>query len=163
MRIGAAIAVALALLLVPAALAAGPTISYTVSSGTVGDNGWYRSQVTAQIDVAGANDTTCPAVKTFRTSSDALSCTATDGVSTIQFHLQFKIDTDGQVVSFAPATSICAVTWLRYQPLSPTVPELTVYEIVGQRRAASAAGHEQQGKGDCDRGADPHAVAASRP
>ena len=99
MRIAASIGLALALLFVPAAFAAGPTISYTVTSGTAGDNGWYRSQVTAQIAVAGANDTSCPAVKTFRTSSDSLSCSATDGVSTIQFNLQFKIDTDAPTIT----------------------------------------------------------------
>ena len=104
MRLAAGLALGLALLLVPAAFAAGPTISYAITSGTTGDNGWYRSQVTAEVTVAGASDTTCPAVKTFRTSSDSLSCTATDGTSTIQFRLQFKIDTDAPTVtSSAPS------------------------------------------------------------
>ena len=43
----------------------------------------------------------CPLVKTFRTSSDAVDCTATDGSSTVQFHLQFKIDTDAPAVTTA--------------------------------------------------------------
>jgi hypothetical protein len=103
MRVVAAVALALALLLVPAALAAGPTISYTITSGTQGDNGWYRSAVTAKIDVAGAADTSCPVVKTFRVSGDSLSCTATDGTSTIQFQLQFKIDTDAPAVTSSAA------------------------------------------------------------
>ena len=49
----------------------------------------------------GAIDSNCPLVKTFRTSSDAVDCTATDGSSTVQFHLQFKIDTDAPAVTTA--------------------------------------------------------------
>ena len=72
-----------------------------MTAGTAGDNGWYRSAVTAQLSVQGATDSTCPLVKTFRTSSDAVDCTATDGSSTVQFHLQFKIDTDAPAVTTA--------------------------------------------------------------
>src|SRR5581483_10807686 len=51
--------------------------------------------------ISGATDTTCPAVKTFRASTDALDCTATDGNATIPFHLQFKIDKDAPTVTGA--------------------------------------------------------------
>jgi hypothetical protein len=85
----------------PEAPAAGPTITYTVASGTAGDNGWYVSDVTANITPSGATDTSCPAVKTFRSSTDSLDCTATDGTSTVNFHLQFKIDKDKPTVSSA--------------------------------------------------------------
>ncbi len=102
MRSAAALlALGLALAIASAAGAAGPVVSYTVTAGTTGDNGWYRSAVTAQLSVQGATDTTCPIVKTFHTSSDAVDCTATDGTSTVQFHLQFKIDTDAPVVTTA--------------------------------------------------------------
>ena len=104
MRAAAACALAACIALRPRRVRGGPAISYTVSSGTSGDNGWYRSSVTAQIAVSGATDSDCPVVKTFRTSSDTLSCSATDGASTIQFHLQFKIDTDAPTVTSA-ATS----------------------------------------------------------
>jgi len=91
------------LIVAPDASAAGPTITYSVTSGTAGDNGWYVSAVTANITPAGATDTTCPAVKTFRSSSDTLDCSATDGTSTVNFHLQFKIDTDKPTVTAATA------------------------------------------------------------
>ena len=85
------------------ASAAGPTITYTVTSGNAGNNGWYVSDVTAQVQVSGATDTNCPVVKTFRASSDALDCTATDGTSTASFHLQFKIDKDAPTVTGSSA------------------------------------------------------------
>jgi hypothetical protein len=120
MKVAALVALALAVLVVPAAIAAGPTIAYTITSGTTGDNGWYRSQVTAQISVASAIDTSCPSVKTFRTSSDSLSCTATDGTSTIQFHLQFKIDTDAPTVTgSSPSRDADRNGWFN-KPLSVT-------------------------------------------
>jgi hypothetical protein len=102
-RLALALAGALAVVLAPAAQAAGPAITYTVTSGTEGDNGWYTSDVTAQISVSGANDSTCTPVKTFRSSSDSLDCTATDGSSTVSFHLQFKIDKDAPAVTGAAA------------------------------------------------------------
>jgi hypothetical protein len=98
-----AVALALALALVPSASAAGPSITYSVSSGTPGNPGWYLSDVTAQITVQGATDSTCTPVKTFRSSADTLDCSATDGSSTVQFHLQFKIDKDAPVVTGASA------------------------------------------------------------
>jgi hypothetical protein len=92
-----------ALALVRGAAAAGPSVTYTVTAGTAGDNGWYLSDVTTQIQVAGATDTTCPVVKTFHASADTLDCSATDGLSTVTFHLQFKIDKDKPAVSGASA------------------------------------------------------------
>jgi hypothetical protein len=81
-----------AMVLVPEATAAGVSVTYTVTAGTPGDNGWYLSDVTAKIDEPGATNTTCPGVKTFTSSTDTLDCTATDGTATVNFHLQFKID-----------------------------------------------------------------------
>jgi len=102
MRTAALLAtLALALVAARTAGAAGPVVSYTITSGTTGDNGWYRSAVTAQLAVQGATDSDCPLVKTFKSSADALSCSATDGTSTVQFHLQFKIDTDAPTVTSA--------------------------------------------------------------
>jgi hypothetical protein len=105
MRIRVALVSLAALLcvLVPAAHAAGPVVGYTVTAGSGGDNGWYLTNVTAQISVSGATDTSCPAVKTFTQNSDALDCTATDGTSTVTFHLQFKIDKDAPSVTGAAA------------------------------------------------------------
>jgi hypothetical protein len=99
MKHACAAAIALALLVVPAAGAVGLSIGYTVTAGTTGDNGWYRSAVTVQITVQGATDTNCVATMTFRSSNDVLNCSATDGNATIPFHLQFKIDTDAPTVS----------------------------------------------------------------
>ena len=101
MRRAALLALALALLVVPAAGAVGLAIGYTVTSGTAGDNGWYRSAVTVQI----TGDRTRPTRRArpsrrSRTNSDRRSTaprpTAT---ATIPFHLQFKIDTDAPSVS----------------------------------------------------------------
>jgi hypothetical protein len=112
MRYLAALALTVALLVVPAAEAAGLSIGYSVTSGTAGDNGWYRSAVTVQISVQGATDTTCPAAKTFRSAGDVLDCTATDGNASIPFHLQFKIDTDAPTVTGAsPSRAADANGW----------------------------------------------------
>ena len=92
---------ALAIVVAPSAGAAGPTISYTVTSGTQGNNGWYTTPVTVKIDVENATDTTCPVVKTFNTSSDVLTCSATDGQATNNFSLQFKIDSTPPAVTSA--------------------------------------------------------------
>lgn len=118
MRYVCTAALALALLIVPAAGAVGLSIGYTVTSGTAGDNGWYRSAVTAQITVQGATNTSCVAVKTFQSSSDVLDCTATDGNASIPFHLQFKIDTDAPSVTGAtPSRAADANGWFN-QPVS---------------------------------------------
>jgi len=109
--------VALALLVVPTADATGLSVGYSVTSGTAGDNGWYRSAVTVQISVQGATDTTCPAAKTFRAVGDVLDCTATDGNASIPFHLQFKIDTDAPTVTGAsPSRAADANGWFN-QPV----------------------------------------------
>ena len=79
------------------------SVTYTVTSGTAGDNGWYVSDVSINMTVTGATDTSCPVVKTFRASTDTLDCTATDGNATIPFHLQFKIDKDKPTVTGANA------------------------------------------------------------
>ena len=55
-----------AAIVVRPALAAGVTVTYSITSGTPGSNGWYVSDVTAQIQPSNATDTTCPAIKTFR-------------------------------------------------------------------------------------------------
>ena len=100
-RLALLLAVGVALLAAGSAGASGPIVSYTITSGTAGDNGWWRSVVTVQFSVSGATDSNCPVAKTFRTSSDAVDCTATDGTVTAQFHFQFKIDTDAPSVSSA--------------------------------------------------------------
>ena len=101
-RAALGLVLALAVVAAPSAGAAGPTISYTITAGTTGDNGWYRSPVTVKLSVAGnVTNSDCPLAKTFNTSSDALSCSATDGQATTQFSLQFKIDTDAPTVDSA--------------------------------------------------------------
>ncbi len=111
-RLGLVLAALALFALVPVAAAAGPTVTYSITAGTAGDGGWYRSDVTAQIMVSGATDTSCPSVRTFRSSSEALDCTATDGPSTVTFHLQFRIDKDApQVTGAAPSRPPNANGW----------------------------------------------------
>jgi hypothetical protein len=100
----ALLAVTIGLMLAGSAGASGPVVTYTITAGTAGDNGWWRSAVTVHLNFsADVISTTCPGVYTFRTNTDALSCTATDGQATIQFQLQFKIDTTPpSVTSAAP-------------------------------------------------------------
>jgi hypothetical protein len=98
----AALAVALGLVVAGSAGASGPVVTYSITAGTQGDNGWYRSAVTVRIDVSsGVTSTTCPVVYTFKTASDKLQCEASDGQATVQFALQFRIDTDAPVVTSA--------------------------------------------------------------
>jgi len=92
-RLAAAIVVACALVVVPTAGADG--ISYTVISGTLGDNGWYRSTVRVQINAS--PPTTCPSVADFTTSNSSVNCTW--GSQDVPFSLQFKIDTDPPTVT----------------------------------------------------------------
>jgi hypothetical protein len=94
---------AAAAVVVRPAFADGVTVTYSVTSGTLGSNGWYVTDVTVNILVSTApgTDTNCPGVKTFRSSSDALDCSATNAGSTVNFHLQFKIDKDLPTVTGA--------------------------------------------------------------
>jgi hypothetical protein len=118
MKRTALLAVSLSLMLVPAAVAAGPTIEYTVTSGTAGDNGWYRSTVEVQISVTGAtNGTSClnklPVV--FTKSSDVFDCEARADPFKVTLHLQFKIDTDAPTVTGAnPDRSADANGWFNH-------------------------------------------------
>jgi len=101
-RAAALLALSLGLAAAGSAGASGPVIDYTVTAGTPGNNGWYVSPVTVHLGFsANIISTTCPGVFTFYTASDQLTCTATDGTATIQFQLQFRIDTDAPTVSSA--------------------------------------------------------------
>ena len=75
------------------------SITYSVTSGTAGNNGWYVSDVTVSIQTPGATSSTCLSVVTFHSSSDTYQCSATDGNATPTLQLQFKIDKDAPVVS----------------------------------------------------------------
>ncbi len=100
--VAAVVALGVALALAGSAGASGPVVTYTITAGTAGNNGWYRSAVTVRLSVsADVTGTTCPIVYTFQSSSDSLKCTATDGTAVVQFQLQFKIDTDAPTVSGA--------------------------------------------------------------
>src|SRR5437762_3404064 len=96
-------AIVLAALAITGHAAGAPSLTYTVTSGTPGDNGWYLSDVTVSIQFGPTTtDTTCPGVKTFHSSADTLDCTSSDGTpvgSTL--HLQFKIDKDKPAVTGA--------------------------------------------------------------
>jgi len=93
----AALIVGCSLLIVPTAGA--DSISYTVTSGTQGDNGWWRSAVTVQINAS--PPTTCPTSATFTSSNSLVDCTW--GAGNASFHLQFKIDSDPPTVTGAGA------------------------------------------------------------
>ncbi len=83
------------LLIVPTAGA--DSISYTITSGVQGDNGWYRSTVVVQITAELADD--LPDHRDVHGSSSYVDCTC--GSGSAPFHLQFKIDTDAPVVNGA--------------------------------------------------------------
>src|SRR5205085_1731038 len=102
-RLGVIAVVVLAVLAVLPNASAAVSVTYTVTSGSPGDGGWYVSDVAVAVQTPGATDTTCPTVKTFRASTDTLDCTATDGLATFTFHLQFKIDKDKPTVTGATA------------------------------------------------------------
>jgi hypothetical protein len=96
----------LAGLLATAALAAQPaaaavSITYSITSGTPGNNGWYLSDVTVSIQTPGATSSSCETVVTFHSSADTYQCQASDGSATPSLSLQFKIDKDPPVVTGA--------------------------------------------------------------
>jgi hypothetical protein len=111
MRRAAVLAIAAALLVVPSAGAVDLAINATISSGLVGDNGWYRSAVTVQISVTGATSTTCLATVTFSKSSDSFDCNAVAGQQQISRHFQFNIDTDAPSVTGATPSQSAANGW----------------------------------------------------
>ncbi len=102
-RIALGLVLALAIVAAPSAGGAGSPISYTISSGTPGNNGWYTSPVTVHISVDNTvTNSDCPVAKTFNTSSDSLNCSATDNQGgTWQLSLQFKIDSTPPTVTSA--------------------------------------------------------------
>jgi hypothetical protein len=97
----AGLAAALAVAVQPAFAAV--SITYSVVSGTPGNNGWYLSNVTVSIQTPGATSSNCQTVVTFQSSSDTYQCSATDGTATPTLQLQFKIDKDLPVVTAASA------------------------------------------------------------
>ncbi len=85
-------------IVVPSASAA-VSITYAISSGTLGSNGWYVTDVTVAIQTPGATQTNCFTTVTFHASSDSYQCFATDGTATPTLQLQFKIDKDAPTVT----------------------------------------------------------------
>jgi len=102
-RLAFGFVLALAIVVAPSAGGAGSPISYTITSGTPGNSGWYTSPVTVHISVDNTvTNSDCPVAKTFNTSSDSLNCTATDNQGgTWQLSLQFKIDSTPPTVTSA--------------------------------------------------------------
>ena len=102
-RIAFALVLALAIVAAPSAGGAGSPISYSITSGTPGNSGWYTSPVTVHISVDNTvTNSDCPVAKTFNTSSDTLNCSATDNQGgTWQLSLQFKIDSTPPTVTSA--------------------------------------------------------------
>lgn len=108
-----AFAVALALFVAPAA-AAGPTITYSITSGSAGDNGWYLSNVTVGVQVQNATQTTCLSVYTFSAASDSVDCTASDPPLSTSIHLQFKIDKAAPTVTPAAERASDGGGWFNH-------------------------------------------------
>ncbi len=101
-------ATVLAVLVSVAAVAAQPavaavSITYAITSGTPGNNGWYVSDVSVAIQTPGATSSTCQTAVTFHSSTDSYQCSATDGVATPTLSLQFKIDKDAPTVTGSSA------------------------------------------------------------
>jgi hypothetical protein len=78
-------------------------ITYSITAGTAGSNGWYVSDVTVSIQTPGATQSTCLSVVTFHSSADSYQCSASDGNATPTLQLQFKIDKDRPVVTGSSA------------------------------------------------------------
>jgi hypothetical protein len=100
--------IAAALLVLAVAVAVQPAtadVSFIVkvTSGTVGNNGWYLSDVTVSIQTPGATSSTCFSAVTLHSSSDTYQCSATDGNITLPLTLQYKIDKDAPTVTGSSA------------------------------------------------------------
>ena len=108
------LALGLVLLAVPAGVAHGFSAGWDITSGTVGDNGWYRSAVSIKFTVTGTNPGgNCPAVWTQQTNDQPpLKCTASDDTGSTDFTVHFKIDKDApSVTAMTPARAPDANGW----------------------------------------------------
>jgi hypothetical protein len=96
--IAALVALTAAAAIAPQSAVAAASIVYQIS-GTLGNNGWYLTDVTLSIQTPGATSSTCQTAVTFHSSSDSYQCTATDSDGSVSRQFQFKIDKDAPVLT----------------------------------------------------------------
>jgi len=92
------------------------TITLKVVSGTVGANGWYTSSVTINWVVTGATDSSGCDAKTLTadTKGIPITCTATDGTSSVTNTHVFKIDKTPPTVTAGPSRAADANGWYNH-------------------------------------------------
>jgi hypothetical protein len=142
-----AIAVVLILWLAPGAAGSGPSITPVVR-GTLGANGWYRSNVTVnwQIQPLPASSSGCDArTLTADTAGAALTCSATwsDGTA-ITVRRVFRIDRKPPVVRAAPDRRPDANGWYNH-PLTITFSGVDVTSGVSSCSRISYPGPDTAG------------------
>jgi hypothetical protein len=91
-------AIVCALVVVPIAGADG--VAWTITSGTAGDNGWYRSAVGIHVTAAGSGCPNVPFDLTFNTTAEARQFSCGSPPSVLQFP-GINIDTDAPSVTGA--------------------------------------------------------------
>jgi hypothetical protein len=103
------------LLAAPSAAADPPNITLTIF-GTLGSNGWYRSNVTVNWVVTGAeNSTGCDAATlTVDTPGTKLTCKATSGLDETTKSITIKLDKTAPAVSAAPSRAADANGWYNH-------------------------------------------------
>jgi hypothetical protein len=103
------------LLIVPGASATPPTITLTIN-GTLGSNGWYVTNVTANWTVTGAESSTGCDTKTLTadTPGTKLTCSATSGGDQTIVSKTFKVDKTAPAVTASPARAPDANGWYNH-------------------------------------------------
>lgn len=135
---------AASVLAVPGAAASSADVEITlVTTGTLGTNGWYTSNVTVNWVVTGAaNSSGCDAkTLTADTSGAALTCSASnaDGTSTASKSRTFKIDKTPPVVTATPGRPADKAGWYNH-PLAVTFSGTDATAGIGACTSADYAG-----------------------
>jgi hypothetical protein len=99
----------------PSAVAVPPEITVTIT-GTLGLNGWYRSNVTVSWTVVGADSTSGCDTRTLITDTPGtkITCTASSGLDSTSKSVTIKLDRTAPVVSAAPSRPPDANGWYNH-------------------------------------------------
>ena len=99
----------------PSAVAVPPEITVTIT-GTLGLNGWYRSNVTVSWTVVGADSTSGCDTRTLITDTPGtkITCTATSGLDSTSKSVTIKLDKTAPAVSAAASRPPDANGWYNH-------------------------------------------------